>query len=106
MIDSIKKTILAGVGAAVVTKEKVQAGLEEFVRQGKVNAADAQAMAEKIAQDGKREFESASAKLGDTIRELLAFSGDKHLARIEALEARVSALEGKSGGGTKRGAKS
>ena len=35
MIDSIKKTILAGVGAAVVTKEKAQAGLEEFVKQGR-----------------------------------------------------------------------
>lgn len=106
MIDSIKKTILAGVGAAVVTKEKVQAGLEDFVRQGKVSAADAQAMAEKIAQDGKREFESASAKLGDTIRDLLAVPGDKHLARIEALEARVAALEGKPAGQKKHGAKS
>ena len=35
MIDTIKKTILAGVGAAVVTKDKVQAGLEDFVKQGK-----------------------------------------------------------------------
>jgi polyhydroxyalkanoate synthesis regulator phasin len=102
MIDSIKKTILAGVGAAVVTKEKVQAGLEEFVKQGKLSAADAQAMAEKIAQEGRREFESASAKLGDAIRDLMATSGDKYIARIEALEARVSALEGKSAAGAKR----
>jgi len=86
-----------------VTKEKVQAGLEDFVRQGKVSAADAQAMAEKIAQEGRREFESASAKLGDTIRDLLAIPGDKHLARIEALEARIRALEGKAAAGTKRG---
>jgi polyhydroxyalkanoate synthesis regulator phasin len=103
VIDTIKKTILAGVGAAVVTKEKVQAGLEDFVKQGKLSAADAQAMAEKIAQEGRREFENASAKLGDTIRELLASSGDKYLARIEALEARVSKLEGKSASGPKRG---
>ena len=93
MIDSIKKTILAGVGAAVVTKDKVQAGLEDFVRQGKISAADAQAMAEKIARDGRREFENASTKLGDTVRDL-ASTGDKYLARIECLEARVSALEG------------
>jgi len=106
MIESIKKTILAGVGAAVVTKEKVQAGLEEFVRQGKVSAADAQAMAEKIAQEGKREFESASARLGDTLRDLLAAPGDKYLARIEALETRVAALEGKPAGQKKHGAKS
>jgi polyhydroxyalkanoate synthesis regulator phasin len=103
MIDSIKKTILAGVGAAVVTKEKVQAGLEDFVKQGKVSAADAQAMAEKIAKEGRREFESASAKLGETVRDLLALPGEKYQARIEALEARVRALEGKAAGGVKRG---
>jgi polyhydroxyalkanoate synthesis regulator phasin len=103
MIDSIKKTLLAGVGAAVVTKGKVQAGLEEFVKQGRVSAADAQAMAEKIAQEGRREFENASAKLGDTIRDLLAIPGEKYVARIEALEARVRALEGKSQGSAKRG---
>ena len=97
MIDSIKKTILAGVGAAVVTKDKVQAGLDDFVRQGKVSAADAQVMAEKIAQEGRREFENASAKLGDKVRDLLAYADGKFLARIEALEARVAGVGGQAG---------
>jgi polyhydroxyalkanoate synthesis regulator phasin len=105
MIDSIKKTILAGVGAAVVTKDKVQAGLEDFVKQGKVSAADAQAMAEKIAQESRREFENASAKLGDKARDLLAYADGKFLARIEALEARVQALEGKSAKGQRHSGK-
>jgi polyhydroxyalkanoate synthesis regulator phasin len=95
MIETFKKTLLAGLGAAVVTSEKVQAGLEDFVRQGKISAADARAMAEKIAEDGKKEFEHASAKLGEKARELLAHLDQKHLPRIEALEARVDKLEGK-----------
>jgi len=95
MIETFKKTLLAGLGAAVVTKDKVQAGLEDFVKQGKVTAADARAMAEKIAGEGRKEFEDASAKLGDKVRELLAYTDNKYLARIEALEARVDALEGK-----------
>jgi polyhydroxyalkanoate synthesis regulator phasin len=95
MIDTIKKTILAGVGAAVVTKDKIQAGLDDFVRQGKITAEDARTMAERIAKDGRREFEDASAKIGDRVRELLAHADGKYLTRIEALEARVDALEGK-----------
>ena len=95
MIDTIKKTLLAGLGAAVVTSEKVQAGLEDFVKQGKISAADARAMAEKIAGEGKREFEDVSAKLGDKVRELLAYAENRYLPRLEALEARVAALEGK-----------
>ena len=95
MIETLKKTLLAGLGAAVVTSEKVQAGLEDFVKQGKISAADARAMAEKIAGDGKREFEEVSAKLSDKVRELMTHTEQKHVARIEALEARVDALEGK-----------
>ncbi len=87
----------------MVTKDKVQAGLEDFVRQGKISAADAQAMAEKIARDGRREFENASAKVGETVRDLLAFTDNKYLARLEALEARVGALEGHQAKAPKRG---
>jgi len=105
MIESIKKTLLAGLGAAVVTKDQVQAGLEEFVKQGKVTAADARAMAEKIAEEGRREFENAGAKLGDKVRDILAYSDNKFLGRIEALEARIGALEGKSAKAPKHRAK-
>jgi polyhydroxyalkanoate synthesis regulator phasin len=96
MIDTIKKTILAGIGAAAVTKDKVQAGLEDLVRQGKITAEEARATAERIAREGKREFEAASERLGDGVRDLLARADGKFLARIEALEARVDALEGKT----------
>jgi polyhydroxyalkanoate synthesis regulator phasin len=95
IIESLKKTVLAGLGAAVVTKDKVQAGLEEFVKQGKITAADAQAVAERIAHEGRKEFDHASAKLGDKVREVLSYADTKHLARIEALEKRVAALEKK-----------
>jgi polyhydroxyalkanoate synthesis regulator phasin len=95
MIDSIKKTILAGVGAAVATREKVQAGLEDLVRQGKITAEDARATAEKIAQEGRREFEAASERIGDNVRELLARADGKFQSRLDALEARVAALEQK-----------
>ena len=103
MIDTIKKTILAGVGAAVVTKDKAQAVLEDFVRQGKVSAADARAMAEKLAEEARHEFEQVSGKLGDKARDLLAYAEGKYLSRIEALEARVDALEGKPAKAAKPG---
>lgn len=96
MIESIKKTILAGLGAAVVTKDKVQEGLEDFVKQGKISAAEAGALAEKMAEEGRKEFEKASAKLGEKVREVVSsYSDGKHLARIEQLEARIAALEHK-----------
>lgn len=96
MIDTIKKTLLAGVGAAVITKEKVEASLSDLVKQGKVSAADARAMAEKIAHEGREEYEVLSKQLGERIRELLARDTEKLQARLTALESRVAELEQKA----------
>ena len=93
MIDTIKKTLLAGVGAAVVTKEKVEAALEDFVKQGKVSSAEARAMAEKIAADGKKEFETLSGQLNDKVKDVVSGLSRSTHDRLDALEARVKALE-------------
>ena len=95
MIDVIKKTLLAGVGAVVVTKEKVQDSLDDFVRQGKVSAADARIMAEKIAEQGKREFDDATQNLSVKIKDLLSRDSEKILSRLTALEERIRVLETK-----------
>lgn len=93
MIDIIKKTLLAGVGAAVITKEKVEAALDDFVKQGKVSSQEARQMAEKIATEGRREFETLSQQLNDMIRDRFTRTDQKFQDRIDALEARMAALE-------------
>lgn len=93
MIDIIKKTLLAGVGAAIVTKEKVEAALDEFVKQGKVSSAEARAMADKIAADGRREFDILSNELNEKLRDFVSRRDHTVQDRLAALEARVAALE-------------
>jgi polyhydroxyalkanoate synthesis regulator phasin len=103
MIDVIKKTLLAGVGAAVVTKEKVETALGDLVKQGKINATEARAVAEKIAADGKKEFEALSGELGEKVKEAFTGLHRRTQERLDALEARVAALErppGRKGRGT------
>ena len=97
MIDVIKKTLLAGVGAAVITKEKVEAALGEFVQQGKVSSAEARQMAEKIAADGRREFEAMSQQLNDLLRDKFTGAERRMQDRMAVLEARVAALEAAGG---------
>jgi polyhydroxyalkanoate synthesis regulator phasin len=93
MIDVIKKTILAGVGAALTTTEKAEAALQEMVRQGKLSAADARIIAEKIAEQGRREFEEMSQDLGAKVRAMLDRSDAETKARLTALEERGRMLE-------------
>jgi polyhydroxyalkanoate synthesis regulator phasin len=95
-IDSLKKTLLAGIGVAAVTKDRVLAGLDVFVAQGKLSATDARAVAEKVAADSREQFELARARVGEKAQELKAYADGQHLRRLAALEARVAALEAKA----------
>src|SRR5690606_25540924 len=93
MLDVIKNTLLAGVGAAVITKEKIEDTLDELVRKGKLSATDAKIVAEKIADQGKREFESASDNLSAKLKDLFNRAEDDTRVRLAALEERVRILE-------------
>ncbi len=93
MIDTIKKTLLAGVGAAVLTKDKVEAALSDFVKQGKVSATEAREMAEKVTAEGRQEFETLSSDLSKRIHERFAGIDQRAQQRLDALELRVAVLE-------------
>lgn len=95
MLELLKKTVFAGIGAAVVTKERVQTMLSELVEQGKLTQEEAERMAEKIARDGKVEFERTKEKISDNFQEM--FGRDKPIKESEfrKLEFRVSLLEEK-----------
>jgi polyhydroxyalkanoate synthesis regulator phasin len=95
MIDVIKKTLLAGVGAAVITKEKVEEALGDYVKQGKVKAEDARIIADKIAEQGRKEFDEVSHTLGAKIKDFVARSDAQTTARLAALEERILVLETK-----------
>jgi polyhydroxyalkanoate synthesis regulator phasin len=95
MIDLIKKTLLVGAGAAAVTKEKVEETLGEFVRQGKVTATDARLMADKIVEQGRKEFDEACTRLGGKLKDFTAKSEESTQTRLASLEQRVRVLEEK-----------
>ncbi len=108
MINALKKTLLVGVGAAVVTKEKAEAALAEFVQSGKINAADARAMARRLARQGRHEFNAVRTDVETRVKHLASTSAAATRARIAALEARIAELEGRKPRTrrTKRSAKS
>ena len=93
MLDIIKKTILAGVGATVTTKEKVECVLNDLVEKGKISSEEAKQMADKIVADGRREFEDAKESLGASFEEMLHKANLVTRSELDALEERVSKLE-------------
>jgi polyhydroxyalkanoate synthesis regulator phasin len=94
MIDLIKKTVLAGIGATVTTKEKIEGLLDEYVEKGKLSATEAKSLATRIAEDGKQEFESAKNEFGHVLNDLLKKANVVTHDQLTKLEKRVAKLEG------------
>lgn len=93
MKDLLKRTILAGIGATVVTKEALEKVLGELVEKGRISAQEANQMAEKISEEGRREFERTRQDLSDWMEEWMKKAPLVRREELTALAARVQALE-------------
>lgn len=111
MIDLIKKTLYAGIGATAVTKDQLEKTLGKLVEQGKVTKEEAEKMADEVINDGKKEFEKSKKELNAIYDEWLHKTGlvtekefNKLLARVEALEEKLSARTATKKTATKKAA--
>lgn len=95
MIELVKKTMLAGIGIGVVTKDKVLASLDELVEKGKLTKDEAVAMSDKIVEEGQAETEKAKVEASKLFNEMLHRANVVTKDQYEALAARVTALEGR-----------
>ena len=95
MIDLVKKTMLAGIGLAVVTKDKVLESLDELVQKGKLTKEEAAAMSDKIVEEGKTETEKAKVEASKLFIDMLNRANVVTKDQYDALAARVTELEGK-----------
>ncbi len=93
MLDILKKTVYAGIGATVTTKEHVQKILHEMVEQGKLTRQEAEKMAEKIVDESRKEFESATKEVNKTLHEWWEKEKPASEQDLHKLESRVKSLE-------------
>jgi polyhydroxyalkanoate synthesis regulator phasin len=87
--------MLAGIGMAVVTKDKVLESLDEYVEKGKLTKDEAAAMSDKIVQEGRVETEKAKVEASKLFNEMLHRANVVTKDQHDALTARVTALEGR-----------
>lgn len=100
MFEMIKKSLLASLGAAVVTKEKIQEATLSLVEQGKISSEEAEKLADDLVKSGQREWEEVQTKISEGVRkgmDNLDISSKTEFqqlkARVENLEKRVAMME-------------
>ncbi len=95
MLDSVKKTLLAGLGAVAFTHDKLRSVIDDLVERGELTAAQGRKLFDTLVERGQEQSdELASGILGESrsIRDLLPVTRlelHKVVERVEKLEARL-----------------
>lgn len=100
MLETIRSTLLLGLGAGVITKEKADQAVREFVDQGKLTKEEAEKLVSELVSSGTQQWEEVQTGLRDTIRGLLdsadvarAHDVQRLSRQLENAEQRISMLE-------------
>ena len=104
--DLIERTFLAGMGAAALTKDRIQELVEELVNRGQINAEEGREVVERLADRSREEARSVLKKADSSLHSAyrgLGLGSRQDLEelgrRIEQLEHRVRLLEEQVDGG-------
>ncbi|MFZ7111720.1 MAG: phasin family protein [Desulfatiglandales bacterium] len=95
MFELIRKSLLASLGAAVVTKEKVEAATKKWVDDGKISTEEAEKFAQDLVDSGQKQWDEFQVKIADTVKKTLESLNVATHTDIEALYARIEAIEKK-----------
>ncbi|QGG46959.1 phasin family protein [Heliorestis convoluta] len=97
MKDVFRKTMMAGLGAITITKEKAEQLAEELVKKGELSKEEAAKVVSEVVEKGREQREAIS----DTIKtEFTRIRGDMGLItrqEYDDLVARIEVIEEKLG---------
>ncbi len=100
MLELLRKSVLAGLGAGVITRDKVREATRMFVEEGKISTEEAEKFTEDLVKSGERQWEDFNTKFQSTFKkfsENLEVARMKELkelqAKVELLEQRICTLE-------------
>jgi polyhydroxyalkanoate synthesis regulator phasin len=104
MLELLKRGMFAGIGAAVLTRDKIREATRKLVKEGKLSSEEAENLSEDLVDSGEREWEEINSKFHSGLKKIsenLEVVRQKEFvelkARVELLEQRLSLLEKPSG---------
>jgi polyhydroxyalkanoate synthesis regulator phasin len=93
MYEPIRNLLLAGLGAAVLTKDKVLEVTRQLVEQGKLSTGEAEKMAEDLAEESRRQAKNWGEMLDQGLKKAVEALNLASREELKDLEARITALE-------------
>ena len=101
LAESFKRWLLAGVGLAVLTKEKMEEAVQELIKQGEVSKEEGKELLDNLMEKAESQRRELSKRVGDEVQKVLGSMGlvrkedlDGLQEKIQELEERLRRLEG------------
>lgn len=91
--DIIERTLLIGIGAATMTKDRVQAVVDDFVRRGQLSREEGREVVDNIAERSREEARSARRKVDGSLQSAYRELGLTTRKEIEDLDFRLRQVE-------------
>ena len=93
MLELIRKSLLAGLGAGVITKEKAQQAAQELVDEGKLAADDAKQFVDRLLEGANEQREEFQASIRDAVRKALDSTDVARAEDLQVIKQRLADLE-------------
>ena len=93
MFEIIKKTLETGLGAVVMTQEKLRELTEELVVQGNLSKKEGSDLFEELKTSAEESQNKIKSIIEDQIHKVIKDMGIATKADIKALEGKIEALE-------------
>ncbi|AGF79667.1 hypothetical protein UWK_03138 [Desulfocapsa sulfexigens DSM 10523] len=71
MIELVKKTLLAGVGVAALTKEKLEEVAKDFVEKGKMTEQEGKDLVKDLVTRSEESRQELQKQIGEKVEEIL-----------------------------------
>ena len=95
MLDIIKKSLYLGLGAASVTKEKVEGLIDELIEKGQLTKNEKGKAVKEILDKIEKEEKEVQKRIKKTVNEALETVGAATQKDIEQLKKQLKVLEKK-----------
>jgi len=93
MIDIFKDGVVTGLGAVLITRDKIEEKLKELVDEGKITHEEARRVGEELMQSGRGQWEEVKTRIAQAVGSGMEPLGLARKTELDALDKRVKELE-------------
>jgi poly(hydroxyalkanoate) granule-associated protein len=95
LMETVRKIMLAGVGAVALAQDEIEELVNKFVERGEIAEKDGRKLVRELRDRRKKEAEKAEDEVSKRVEDILARMNVPTKADIEALGEKIAALSKK-----------